>query len=76
MLAQSKIHSLPRIADTLDSLNEAVWFTALDLMLGYWQVEMDKASKVLMTFMVGLLGFYKCDYMPFGQVNAPAHSRG
>ena len=38
-------YSLPRIEDTLDSLNVAVWFTALDLKSGYWQVEMDEASK-------------------------------
>ena len=50
-------YSLPRIEDTLDSLNVAVWFRALDLKLGYWQVKMDKASKPLMAFMVGLLGF-------------------
>ena len=63
-------YSLPRIEDTLDSLNEAVWFTALDLKLGYWQVEM-KASKPLMAFTVGPLGIYKCDHMPFRLVNAP-----
>ena len=51
-------YSLPQIEDTLDSLNDAVWFTALDLKLGYWQVEMDEISKPLMAFTVGLLGFY------------------
>ena len=65
-------YSLPRIKDTLDSLNGAVWFTALDLKLGYWQIKMDEASKPLTAFTVGLLGFYKCDHMPFGLVNAQA----
>ena len=41
-------------------------------MLGYWKVVMDKASKPLMAFMVGPLGFYRCDCMPFGLVNSPA----
>ena len=68
-------YSLPRIEDTLDSLNRAVWFTALDLKLGYWQVMMDKASKPLMAFMVGPLGFYKCDHVPFWLVNTPAMSQ-
>ena len=37
-------YSLLRIEDNLDTLNEAVLFTALDLKLGYWQVQMDKHS--------------------------------
>ena len=65
-------YSLPRIEDSLDSLNGAVWFTALDLKLGYWQVEMDKASKRLMEFTVCPLGFYECDHIPVRLVNAPA----
>ena len=69
----SKIqYSFPRIEDTVDSLNGAVWFTALDLKSCYWQVKMDEASKPLKAFTVGPLGFYKCDNMPFGLVNAPA----
>ena len=65
-------YSLPRIEDTLDSLNGAFWFMALDLKSGYWQVEMDESSKPLMAFTVGLLGFYEYYFMPFGLVNAPA----
>ena len=65
-------YSLPQIENTLDSLNGAVWFTVLDLKSGYWQVEMDEVSKLLMAFTVGHLGFYECDCMPFGLVNALA----
>ena len=50
-------YSHPRIEDTLDSLNGAVRFTALDLKSDYWQVEMDEAYKPLMAFTVGQLGF-------------------
>ena len=32
---------------------------------------MDKASKQYTTFTVGLLGFFKCKYMPFGLCNVP-----
>ena len=63
---------LCRIEDTLYSLNGAVWFSSLDLSSGYWQVKMDEAFKPLLAFTVGLLGFYKCDHMPFGLVNTPA----
>ena len=65
-------YSVPRIEDTVKGLNGAVWFMVPDLKLGYWQVQMDKACKPLMSFTVGLLGLYECDYMPFGLVNAPA----
>ena len=58
-------YGLPGIEDTLDSLNSGVWVTALDLKVGYWQVEMDEASKPLVALTVGL-------HMPFGLVNVPA----
>ena len=54
-------YSLPRIEDTLGSLNGAVLFTALDLKSGCWQVEMYEASKPLTAFTVGPLEFYECD---------------
>ena len=65
-------YALPRIEETLDYLAGSKWFSALDLKLGYWQVELDKESKPLTTFTVGPLGFYECERMPFGATNAPA----
>ena len=65
-------YSLSRTEDTLDSLNGAVWFTVLDLKSGYWQMKMDEVPKPITGFTVGPLGFYKCDHMPFGLVNALA----
>ena len=47
-------------------------FSSLDLKSGYWQVKMDKDSKLVTTFTVGLLGFYACNRMTFGLTNAPA----
>ena len=65
-------YSLPRIDETLDSLQGSQWFSSLDLKSGYWQVEMDEESKPLTAFTVGPLGFYECERMPFGLTNAPA----
>ena len=45
---------------------------ALSLKSSYWQVKRDEASKPLMAFTIGPLGFYKCDCMPFRLVNALA----
>ena len=64
--------TLPRIEDSLDSLNGAIIFTSLDLKSGYWQVELDEDSIPYTAFTVGPLGFYECLRMPFGLTNAPA----
>ena len=40
--------------------------------MGYWQAKTDEASKSLVAFTLNLVGFYKCDHMPFRKVNAPA----
>ena len=65
-------YALPRIDETLDYLAGSKWFSALDLKLGYWQVELDEESKPLTAFTAGPLGFYECERMPFGATNAPA----
>ena len=64
-------YSLPRIEDSLDSLNGSCIFTSIDLKASYWQVEMDPESIPLTAFMVGPLGFYECVKMSFGLTNAP-----
>ena len=65
-------YSLPRIEDSLDSLNGSCIFTSIDFKAGYWQVEMDPQSIPLTAFTVGPLGFYECVKMPFGLTNALA----
>ena len=60
----------PRIQDTLAYLQGVVWFTLLHLKSRYWQVELKEASKALMAFMVGPIRFHKCEWMPFGLMNA------
>jgi len=42
---------LPRIDDTLDTLSGSQWFSTLDMLSGYWQVEMDQRDgKSIPTF--------------------------
>ena len=53
-------YSIPRIEDSLDSLNGSCIFTSIDLKAGYWQVELDEDSIPLTAFTVGPLGFYEC----------------
>ena len=65
-------YRIPKIQDTLDCLQGAVWFTLLDIKIGYCQVELEDASKAVPAFTVGPLGFYECEQMPFGLKNTLA----
>ena len=56
----------------LDSLVGAEYLSCVDLMSGFWKIMMDELSKQYTAFTVGNLGFFECDYMPFGLCNAPA----
>ena len=61
---------LPRIDDTLDTLNSARWFSALDLASGYWQVEVDPADREKTAFTTPY-GLFQFKVMPFGLCTAP-----
>ena len=64
-------YPLPRIQQVLESLVGAGHFSCLDLKSGFWQIKMEEMSKQYTAFMVGNLGFFECDRMPFGLCNAP-----
>ncbi|CAM4822352.1 unnamed protein product [Rotaria magnacalcarata] len=64
-------YPIPRIDDTLDSLQEAKFVSTLNLRSGYWQVEMDKNSREKTAF-VTHKGLFEFNVMPFGLTNAPA----
>ena len=66
------VYSIPRIQDTLDCLQGAIWLTMLDLKSRYWQVKLEEASKALTAFMVGSLRFFECECMSFRLKNVPA----
>lgn len=60
---------LPRIDDCLDTLGGAKWFSTLDLVSGYWQVEMcpDDMEK---TAFVTNRGLFEFQVLSFGLCNA------
>ena len=64
-------YPLPRIDDTLDTLGDAKWFSTLDLISGYWQVEMSKEAQEKTAFSTPE-GLFEFKVLPFGLCNAPA----
>ena len=64
-------YPLPHIQEMLESLEGSSICSNFDFKLGFWQVEMDEASKQYTAFTVGSLGFFECERMPFGLCNMP-----
>ena len=64
-------YPLPRIDDTLNTLAGAQWFSTLDLVSGYWQVEVDPNDRPKTAFCT-TEGLFQFKVMPFGLCNAPA----
>ena len=64
-------YPLPRIDTTLDTLHGLQWFTTLDLVSGYWQVEVNEADREKTAFCTpeGLFQFW---VIPFGLCNTLA----
>ena len=64
-------YPLPRIDDTLDTLQGSVIFSTLDLKSGYWQVPLSEKAKKKTAFTTRF-GLYQFNVLPFGLCNAPA----
>ena len=64
-------YPLPRVDDTLDTLGGSEWFTTLDLLSGYWQVQLNKDDQEKTAFATRE-GLFEFKVMPFGLMNGPA----
>ena len=64
-------YPLPHIQEMLESLEGSHIFSSFNFKSGFWQVEMDEASKQYTTFTMGSLGFFECEHMPFRLCNVP-----
>ena len=70
-ITRKDAYPLPRIDDTLDTLSGAKWFSTLDLLSGYWQVEVTAEDREKTAF-VTRDGLFEFNVMPFGLCNGPA----
>ena len=70
-LTRKDAYPLPRIDDALDTLAGSKWFTTLDLISGYWQVEVSDEDREKTAFCTPD-GLFEFNVMPFGLCNAPA----
>src|SRR3954465_13966274 len=64
-------YPLPRIDEILDSLENAQWFSSLNLASGYWLVEIREDDKEKTTFTTKF-GIYEFNVISFRLANAPA----
>ena len=44
-LTRKDAYPLPRVDDTLDTLSGSKWFITIDLISGYWQVEVNEEDR-------------------------------
>ena len=63
-------YPLPRINATLDTLAGSQWFSTLDLLSGYWQVQIQESDRPKTAFCTPN-GLYQFRVMLFGLCNAP-----
>ena len=70
-LTKMDTYPLPRIDDSLASLQNGKFFTTLDMFAGYWQIPMDERSKELTAF-ISEAGLFQFEVMPFGLSTAGA----
>ena len=70
-VTQKDAYPLPRVDDTLDILAGAKWFSTLDMLSGYWQVQVHHNDHEKTAFYTPE-GLFEFKVMPFGLLNAPA----
>ena len=69
---QRAVHPLPTVDDTLAQLTGAKMFSTLDANSGFWQIPLEKFSRLLTTFLMPY-GCYCFNKMPFGICSVPEH---
>ena len=64
-------YPLPRLDDIIDSIGHAKYVTKLDLLKGYYKVELTERARTISAFITPF-GLFQYNVMPFGMSNAPS----
>ena len=67
-----KVHSLPKVDETLVQMAGATVFSKLNANCEFWQISPDEQSRSLSTF-IALFVRYCFNKLPFGILSAPEH---
>jgi len=70
-ITRKDVYPLPRVEDALDHLGGAKYFCILDLISGFYQIEVDSKDREKTAF-VTPEGLYEFKRMPMGLCNSPA----
>lgn len=69
MVTKADAYPIPRIDDCIDNVGNANFITKIDLLKGYWQVELTERAKAISAF-VTMDGLYQYKVLPFGMKNS------
>ena len=69
MVTKADAYPIPRIDDCIDNVGCANFITKIDLLKGYWQVELTERAKAISAF-VTMDGLYQYKVLPFGMKNS------
>ena len=77
LISKKDSYRIPRIDDTLDALCQkegqgSEWYSTLDMLSGYHQMELDEDSKEKTAFVTPHMGVWEFNVLPFGLTNGPA----
>jgi len=70
-VTKKDVYPLPRMEDALDNMGGAKFFTTLDLISGFYQIEVDEQDREKTAFITPD-GLYEFKRMPMGLCNSPA----